>query len=125
MGSSRIYAIDFDGTIAITKWPVIVSPNENVVSFIKNIQSIGDKWILWTNRTGENLDAAVQWCHDHGLHPDAVNDNLPHMIEFFGCNPRKVFANVYIDDHNAGGLLLDYVGSAIAGTEQPSARSPN
>lgn len=35
-----------------------------------------------------------------------VNDNLPEMCEFYHNNPRKIFANVYIDDHNAGGLVF-------------------
>ena len=35
-----------------------------------------------------------------------MNDNLPDMVEVFGTNPRKVFANFYIDDRNAGGLWL-------------------
>ena len=41
-----------------------------------------------------------------GPSTDAVNDNLPDMKEFLGGNPRKVFANFYIDDHNAGGVVL-------------------
>ena len=38
--------------------------------------------------------------------PDAINDNLPERIKMFGNNPRKVYADVYIDDHNAGGIVL-------------------
>lgn len=103
---AQIYAIDFDGTIAKTKWPEIIGPNPEVVDFIKRLQVRGDQWILWTNRDGEMLENAILWCRNQGLYPDAVNDNLPQMKEFFGRNPRKVFANFYIDDHNSEGLVL-------------------
>ena len=103
---SQIYAIDFDGTIAETKWPDIIGPNKQVVDFIRRLHNRGDQWILWTNRDGENLDRALDWCRTQGIVPDAVNDNLPQLKEFFGNNPRKIFANFYIDDHNAGGVFL-------------------
>lgn len=101
-----IYAIDFDNTLAITKWPAIVAPNEKVVEFVRRVMARGDQWILWTNRDGDNLKAALAWCKSQGIYPDATNDNLPQMLEFFGGNPRKIFANYYIDDRNAGGLQL-------------------
>ncbi len=39
-------------------------------------------------------------CKEHGLIFDAVNDNLPEIVEAFGGNCRKIFANEYIDDRN-------------------------
>ena len=101
-----IYAIDFDGTIVRNKWPDIGEANQSVIDFIKTIQDRGDKWILWTMREGKYLQEAAAWCLAHDLIPDTVNNNLPSLREAFGNNPRKVFANVYIDDHNAGGLTL-------------------
>lgn len=101
-----IYAIDFDGTICTNKWPGIGEPIRNTVNYILDIQQRGDQWILWTMRDDERLDEALSWLALHGLYPDAVNDNLPQMKKFYGNNPRKIFANVYIDDHNAGGLVL-------------------
>ena len=35
---------------------------------------------------------------NHGLRFDAVNENLPENIEFFGNDCRKVWANEYWDD---------------------------
>ena len=102
-----IYAIDFDGTIVEEKFPEIGELKPVAAKFIKQLQQNGHKWILWTLREGEKLDEAVKFLEAHGLHPDAVNDNLPEVQAAFAYNPnpRKVFANVYIDDHNAGGLL--------------------
>ena len=99
-----IYAIDFDGTIVSNDYPEIGIFLIEAVEFIKALQARGDKWILYTMREGEKLDKAVGALRQYGLTPDAVNDNLPELKEVFGDNPRKVFANVYIDDHNAGGL---------------------
>ena len=77
------------------------------VEFIRRLQERGDQWILWSMREGAPLEEALAWLKGMGLNPDAVNDNLPQLKDFFGNNPRKVFANVYIDDHNCGGLRLE------------------
>ena len=99
-----IYAIDFDGTIVKNKWPEIGELNPEAKKFITTIQEKGDQWILYTMREDKYLDDALAFLNENGLHPDAVNDNLPKMKDFYNNNPRKVFANIYIDDHNAGGL---------------------
>lgn len=99
-----IFAIDFDGTIVENNFPAIGKLKPEAERFIRQLRARGDKWILYTMRERAVLDEAVEFLAIHDLLPDAVNDNLPEMCEFYGNNPRKVFANVYIDDHNAGGL---------------------
>lgn len=101
-----IYAIDFDGTIVENKFPEIGKFRTEACAFIRKIQARGDKWILWTLRSGEKQREALQILYDYGLYPDAVNDNLPEVKAQWpdNPNPRKIFADVYIDDHNAGGL---------------------
>ena len=54
--------------------------------------------ILWTCRAGEALEKAVDWCKEQCLEFDAVNDNLPEVIELYGNNSRKVSCDYYIDD---------------------------
>ena len=44
------------------------------------------------------MDEAVRWCGGHGLHFDALNDNLPERVRQYGDNPRKVSADEYWDD---------------------------
>ena len=95
---SFIIAVDFDGTLCESKWPEIGEAKEEMIDFVKRQQSRGAKLILWTNRTGQNLDNAVAWCAEHGLFFDSVNENLPESVEAFGSDSRKVFAHVYIDD---------------------------
>ena len=99
-----IYAIDFDGTIVEEKFPAIGELKPEAADFIKHIQQNGDKWILFTLREGEYLQQSLDFLNACGLHPDAVNDNLPENIRQWGNNPRKVSADIYIDDRNMGGL---------------------
>ena len=101
MLKSQIYAVDFDGTLCENKWPEIGEANLPLIQFLISRRAAGDKVILYTMREGSMLDVAVDWCKNHGLEFDALNDNLPEMKKFYGNNPRKVFANYYIDDHNA------------------------
>lgn len=100
---SIIYAVDFDGTLCEEMWPDIGTPNKELIDFLIEERNKGCYVILFTMREGLKLDEAVAWCRKQGLIFDAVNDNLIQMKGFFGNNPRKVFANVYIDDHNAKG----------------------
>ena len=95
-----IIAVDFDGTLCKERWPEIGPAKQHVIDWLIMQKQRGVKLILWTMREGKALDAAIAWCAAHGLVFDAVNDNLPLMQERFGNNPRKVFADVYIDDRN-------------------------
>ena len=96
-----IYAVDFDGTLCEEKWPGIGKPNTRLINFLKQEQKDGAKLILWTMREGPALDEAIEWCEGLGLIFDAINDNLIDRIEEYGHNSRKVYADYYIDDHNA------------------------
>lgn len=97
---NKIIAVDFDGTLCVNKYPEIGDPNKELIAYLKKRQANGEKLILWTSRVDDRLDEAVKWCAEHGLLFDAVNDNLPEIVESFGSNCRKIFANEYIDDHN-------------------------
>ena len=96
-----IYAVDFDGTLCESKWPGIGRPNMGLINFLISEQKEGHKIILWTMREGDFLDEALGWCEGLGLIFDAVNDNLPEQQALYGNNSRKVYADWYIDDHNA------------------------
>lgn len=97
---SKIYAVDFDQTLSYGEYPACGEPNKKLIQYIKELQSQGNKIILWTCREGEALDMAVEWCANYGLFFDAVNDNLPEMIERFGNNCRKVYCDHYLDTSN-------------------------
>ena len=79
-------------------------------NYCKDEQEKGTRIILWTNRVGEPLETAIKWCEEHGLRLDAVNDNVPEAVEFFGTNTRKIYADEFIDDRMAQGFNLPYYG---------------
>ena len=93
-----VYAIDFDGTLCESVYPGIGAPNMALINYLINRRLQGNKIILWTCREGERLQEAVDWCRGYGLRFDAVNDNLQELKDEFGNNPRKIAADVYIDD---------------------------
>lgn len=103
---NRIIGVDFDGTLAVTRgsYPRIQKPIQEIIDYVLEEQKKGAYLILVTMREGEVLDQAVEWCKEQGIEFDAVNDNLPHMKEYFKNNPRKIFCNEYIDDMNVGGI---------------------
>ena len=68
------------------------------VTYLKKWKEAGNKLILWTCRAGEALDNAISWCDDQGLIFDAINDNLPEIVEMYGNNSRKITCDYYIDD---------------------------
>lgn len=96
-----IFAVDFDGTLCRNAWPGIGAENAALIGWLKRRKQMGDTLILWTMREGEKLLEAIDWCAVHGLRFDAVNDNAEEQKQAFGNNPRKVYADCYIDDHNA------------------------
>ena len=96
----RVYAVDFDGTLCESVWPGIGEPNMALIDHLKKRRSEGNKIILWTCRVGDRLREAVEWCRERGLEFDAVNENLPEMIEKYGGDTRKIFADCYINDKN-------------------------
>ena len=94
----KTIAVDFDGALCFSKWPELGEPKQPLIDYLQKWKSQGDKLILWTCRAGDALDAAVAWCQSHQLEFDAVNDNLPEIIEYYGTNSRKISCDYYIDD---------------------------
>ena len=93
-----IYAVDFDNTLAVTRFPEIVGAKAKVVAAVKMLKANGHKIILWTSRAGKDLEAAVEWCREQGIVFDAVNEPLPEQMDRWGNDTRKVYADFYIDD---------------------------
>ena len=84
LNGNVIYAVDFDGTLSFGRFPDIGEPNYNLFHFLISEKERGARLILHTCRTGDNLAAAVDYCRDHGLEFEFMNENLPELIELYG-----------------------------------------
>lgn len=96
-------AVDFDGTIVENNFPGIGREMLFAFETMKELQKQGDQLILWTFRSGEQLEEAVEFCRSRGIEFYAVNKNYPEE-EYDSTISRKVDADVYIDDKNFGGF---------------------
>ena len=100
-----VFGVDFDGTLSYGQWPGCGPANDGLINFLKRRKESGDKLILWTCREGDDLEKAVTWCQEQGICFDAINDNLPEVIEKYGCNSRKISCDFYIDDKAVAGNI--------------------
>lgn len=118
-----IIAVDFDGTLCKGAWPHISNARRNfihklIAKYLIRKQKQGHKLVLNTMRedfplkTWDWLNEAVLYCAEEiGIVFDQVNENPEDMTELYG-ESRKVYGDIYIDDHNIGmlGWLLRTVG---------------
>lgn len=100
-----VIAVDFDGTIVEHKYPEIGEEMLFAFSTLKALEKQGHTLILWTYRTGKELDEAVEYCRKNGIEFYAVNKNFPEEKFDAATMSRKIIADVYIDDRNVGGFL--------------------
>lgn len=100
----KTLAIDFDGTIVEDKYPSIGKSMPFAFETLKQLQKDGHLLILWTYRHGKYLDEAVDFCLKNGIEFYAVNKSNPEEV-FSDSTPRKIKADIFIDDRNIGGFM--------------------
>ncbi len=101
--NSLIIAVDFDGTIVEAAYPKIGRPIMFAFDTLKALQQDGHRLILWTYRGGDLLKEAVDFCKKHGVEFYAVNNSFEgEKLE--DHISRKIYADIYIDDRNIGGM---------------------
>jgi hydroxymethylpyrimidine pyrophosphatase-like HAD family hydrolase len=96
-------AVDFDGTIVEHRYPAIGKERTFAFETLKSLQKQGHLLILWTFRSGKELDEAVDYCLQNGLEFHAINCNYPGE-KYTDDISRKIIADIYIDDRNIGGF---------------------
>jgi len=96
-------AVDFDGTIVENQFPAIGKPMLFAFETLKALHEKGFRLILWTVRTGPELEQAVDFCKQNGVEFYAVNRNYPEEV-LDGETSRKIEADIFIDDRNLGGF---------------------
>ncbi|MDG5492835.1 BT0820 family HAD-type phosphatase [Psychroserpens sp. SPM9] len=99
-----VIAIDFDGTIVEDAYPKVGKARIFAFETMKRLQQDGHRLILWTYRSGEKLAEAVAFCQDNGITFYAVNQSFPEE-KYDNSVSRKIYADIYIDDRNIGGVL--------------------
>ena len=98
-------AIDFDGTIVEHKYPKIGSEIPFATDTLKMLIKEGHRLIFWSDREGELLQEAVEWCHTKGVDFWAVNKDYPEEEKDKNNHfSRKLKVDMFIDDRNLGGL---------------------
>ena len=109
-----IIAIDFDGTVHTGVYPHLGLPIIGAQRVIQSLHGRGHYIIVNTCRDGQNLVDAINFMLEHDIPFSRVNDNHPDNVSRYGSNARKIFADVYIDDRQVGGLpswskIEDYI----------------
>ncbi len=93
----RIVAFDFDGVIASYSGFIhehdIQDPIPEVVRAIKSLKEKGYKILIHSTRGNAFLKS---YCERFSIPFDHIN----HRLDFYGENPGKPIAFVYIDDRN-------------------------
>ena len=96
-------AVDFDGTIVEHEYPRIGKEIDFAFQALRELNKRGHQLILWTYRSGKELDDAVEFCKKNGVEFYAVNRSFPEE-NFNMSMSRKIDADLYIDDKNFGGF---------------------
>jgi len=99
-----IIAIDFDGTIVEDGYPRIGKPRLFAFETLHKLQENGHRLILWTYRSGKSLKEAVAFCKENGIEFYAVNKSYAEEV-LDDTKSRKIYADLFIDDRNIGGVL--------------------
>jgi hypothetical protein len=99
-----IIAVDFDGTIVTHEYPKIGKELPFAIDALRRLQLNPENLlILWTVREGAELEEAVEYCKNRGLEFYAINNNYPEETPD-DLQPRKLKADLFIDDRNLGGI---------------------
>ncbi len=105
--NKQVLAIDFDGTLSEHVYPDIGKEVPLAFDTCKCLQEDGYSLILYTMRSGVELEQAVAWCKERGLEFWGVNEN-PEQHTW--TQSPKVYAQIYIDDAAYGCPLVNIVG---------------
>ena len=104
-----IIAVDFDGTIVEHDYPRVGKLLPDAKEIINKLYGEGHTILIWTVRssTGDAVNEAIRFLNDNNINFHYIN----HDADEITSNPawtdysRKIYADVYIDDRNLGGLL--------------------
>jgi hypothetical protein len=98
-----IVGVDFDGTIVEHRYPEIGKPVFGAIKALKRLRKAGVHIILWTMRSGRELEEAVAYMERAKIPLYGVNCN-PDQSSW--TTSPKAYCNIYIDDAAYGCPLI-------------------
>lgn len=106
-----IIAVDFDGTCVTHEYPKI-GRDIGAIPILKKLVENNHQLILWTMRSGKELEDAKNWFKENNIPLYGVNLN-PSQKDW--TSSPKCYAQLYIDDAALGCPLIEnnFVNSSI------------
>lgn len=101
-----VIAVDFDGTCVAHEYPKIGRAIGSI-GVLSRLTDEGAKLILWTMRSGAELQAAVDWFDQNKIPLWGIQSN-PTQKNW--TSSPKAYANIYIDDAAFGCPLVKGIG---------------
>ncbi len=93
-----VIAVDFDGTCVTHDFPA-VGKDIGAIPVLKELIETGHELVLFTMRSGQELQDAIDWFEKNEISLYGVNEN-PTQKEW--TSSPKAYAQLYIDDASVG-----------------------
>lgn len=97
-----IIAVDFDGTCVTHDYPA-VGKDIGAVPVLQKLARDGHQLILYTMRSGVQLEDAVDWFNQNNIPLYGIQTN---PTQKSWTDSPKAYANLYIDDAALGAPLI-------------------
>lgn len=94
--------LDFDGTVVVHSYPKI-GRDIGAVPILKDLIENGHKLILFTMRSGQELDDAVNWFKENEIELYGIQKN---PTQHMWTSSPKAFGDLIIDDAALGCPLV-------------------
>ena len=94
-----VVAIDFDGTIVEHAYPNIGKPCPHAIRVMRRLREMCVEIVLFTMRSGDPLQEAVDYIESNGIDLYGVNVN---PTQHTWTESPKAYAKIYIDDAALG-----------------------
>lgn len=102
-GEGITLGIDFDGTIVTHEFPDIGELLPLALDTLRDFNRLGIKLVLWTVRSGDVLNDAIELLEREGISFVGYNENPAQKS--WSSSP-KAYCNMYIDDAAFGAPLI-------------------
>lgn len=104
MKTKQNFAIDFDNTcVSQIKHPAVGPDVPEAVETMKDLIKAGHKMFLWTVRSDDALELAVEWFERNGIELAGINKKKGQR--HYSTSP-KIDADVFLDDKAFGCPLI-------------------